>query len=292
MMTSVNSMAWSRLTLTGQFTLDAPLRIGGGAEGLVLDGAGKPVIPASSFRGALRAAVESALRGLADPHQETRYTVTLRGPDGRPTPTTRTVKVCCDSVDKRDDDLNYQGCLTGAIVNRWQADTLLRSQLDSALVEGTCQVCRLFGTPWLAGRVYLADLPVIKDSWNGTLVTRGGLSISRDTDTAIEGSLYQRQAVPAGTRFQFHLVVENASDVEQGMILLGLRPFELGWVALGSDRARGLGRGRLVIDWWNCRYVDSDHLIGALLVGTDPQVFAETDAEARINALVAALRTP
>ncbi len=207
-------------------------------------------------------------------------------------PTTRTVKICCDSVDKRDDDLNYQGCLTGAIVNRWQADTILRPQLDSALVDGTCQVCRLFGTPWLAGRVYLADLRVIKDSWNGTLAARGGLAISRSTDTAIEGSLYQRQAVPAGTRFQFQLIVENASDVEQGMILLGLRAFELGWVALGSDRARGLGQGRLEIDWWNCRYVDSDHLIGALLVGSDPQVFAETDAETRINALAAALRTP
>jgi CRISPR/Cas system CSM-associated protein Csm3 (group 7 of RAMP superfamily) len=116
--------------------------------------------------------------------------------------------------------------------------------------------------------------------------------ISRDTDTAIEGSLYQRQAVPAGARFSLQLVVENASEVEQGMILLGLRAFESGWVSLGADRSRGLGRGRLAIDWWDCRYVDSDHLIGALLVGTEPQDFSDADAEARISALTAALQTP
>jgi hypothetical protein len=62
-------------------------------------------------------------------------------------------------------------------------------------------------------------------------------------------------------------------------------------IALGADRARGLGYGRLAIDWWNCRYVDADHLIGALL-GGDPQVFTDSEAEARINALAALLRNP
>ena len=62
MMTPANSVFWSRLTLAGQFTLDAPLRIGAGPESLALDGEGNPMIPASSFRGALRATVESALR--------------------------------------------------------------------------------------------------------------------------------------------------------------------------------------------------------------------------------------
>jgi CRISPR-associated RAMP protein (TIGR02581 family) len=283
---------WSRLTLVGTFTLDTPLRIGAGSEYIALDGDGNPLIPASSFRGALRATVESALRGLVSESNDARRTVTLRGPDARPTPTIRTVKVCCDSVDKRDDDVNYQGCLTKAIVARWEADPVLRPQLDAALIDCTCQVCRLFGTPWLAGRVHVADLSIVKESWNGSTVSRGGLSISRDTDTAIDGSLYQRQAVPAGARFAFRLIVENASEVEQGMILLGLRAFESGWVSLGSDRSRGLGRGRLAIDWWNCHYVDADHLIGALLAGTEPQAFSDADAEARISALTAALQAP
>jgi len=281
---------FSRLTLVGEYLLDTPLRIGAGTEGagVALDHENRPYIPASSVRGALRAYIESALRGLYAPHQEQRITVTLRGSDGRPLPTTRTVKVCCDSVDKRDDDLNYQGCLTKAIVAKWEADPVLRPQLDAALVDATCQLCRLFGTPWLAGRISIADLQLV-GNWSGATITRGGLSINRDTDTAIAGSAYQRQAVPAGLRFTFRLIAENVTPVEQGMILLGIRAFESGLISLGADRARGLGRGRLMLDWWNCRYVDSSNLIGALLLGTEPQVFTEVEADARITALMTML---
>jgi CRISPR/Cas system CSM-associated protein Csm3 (group 7 of RAMP superfamily) len=181
----------SRLTLVGDFVLDAPLRIGSGADGVALDAEKRPFIPASSFRGALRAYVESVLRAM---QREVRRTVMLRGPDGRPSPVQRLVRLCCDSVDKPDDDPNYQGCLTRAIVSRWEADPVLRPQLDSALADCSCQVCRLFGAPWLASRV---TLPIADRQWLvEAYATRGGLSINRDTDTAIEGSQYQRQAVP------------------------------------------------------------------------------------------------
>ncbi len=283
---------FSRLTLVGEYVLDTPLRIGAGPDnaGVALDHDNRPFIPASSFRGALRAYIEAALRGMYAPHQDQRVTVTLRGPDGRPMPTTRTVKVCCDSVDKRDDDAHYQGCLTKAIVAKWEADPVLRPQLDSALIDSTCQVCRLFGAPWLAGRVSVADLRLGDNGSDAdAAIMRGGLSINRDTDTAIEGSAYQRQAIPAGLRFTFRLAAENVTPVEQGMILLGLRAFESGMISLGADRARGLGRGRLALDWWNCRYVDTSNLIGALLLGTEPQVFSEVEADARITALAALL---
>src|SRR5205085_2503821 len=98
-------MFWSRLDLVGEYTLETPLRISA-EEGVALDSQGRPLIPANSFRGALRAYIESVLRSMRQP--EVRRTVSLRGPDGRPTPTSRTVKLCCDSVDKRQDDLNYQ----------------------------------------------------------------------------------------------------------------------------------------------------------------------------------------
>ena len=230
------------------------------------------------------------LVALGGSKHDTRKTITLRGPDGRPAPTARLVKLCCDSVDKRDDDLNYQGCLTKAIVKQWEADPVLSPGLDAALLDCTCQVCRLFGTPWLAGRVHLADLTAI--GWQGQYESRGGLSISRETDTAIDGSAYQRQALPAGLRFTFRLTVENATLIEQAMVLMGLQAFETGIIALGSDRTRGMGRGHLAIDWWNCRYVDDSQLLSGLLVGTDPQVFSEADAEARIGALATFLRSP
>ncbi|MEP7289690.1 MAG: RAMP superfamily CRISPR-associated protein [Chloroflexota bacterium] len=279
---------WSQLTLVGNYILESPLRIGNGTTGTVLDSEGRPYIPGSTFRGALRAYLESMLRVVHTPQHDTPQTVTLRGSDGRPVSVTRMVTLCCDSVDKRDDDLNYQGCLTKAIVAKWEADPLLRPILAEALVNNSCQVCRLFGASWLAGRVFVADLPVINSEWRGGFHTRGGLTLSRDRDVAIEGSRYERQAVPSGTAFTFQLVAQNVTPAEQGMILLGLRAFESGMVLLGADRARGFGRGHLAIDWWNCRYVDGDHLIDALL-GAETQPFTEVEAEARLNAFVAQL---
>lgn len=282
---------WSRFTIVGDYLLDSPLRIGTESDGIAVDREGRPIIPGSTFRGALRAYIESVLRSIETDQHATQQTVSLRGGDGRPMTSSRTVYLACDSTDKRDDDVHYQGCLTQAIVTRWVNDPVLSPNLDAALVDCTCQVCRLFGAPWLAGRVHVPDLVATSDDWKGSLLKRGGLAISRDRDVMIEGSAYQREAVPPGMRFRFQLVTENATPFEQGMILLGLRAFEAGLIALGGDRARGFGFGRLAIDWWNCRYIDADHLIETLL-GSDPQPFTDSDAEARINALAAELKNP
>ena len=273
----------SRLLLVGEYVLETPLRIGDGVGGIALDSTGAPLIPASTFRGALRAYVESILRALQTTKHDVKRTVTLRGPDGRPTPTQRTVRLCCDSVDKRDDDAGYQGCLTRAIVTRWEADPILRPNLDSTLVECTCGVCRLFGAPWIAGRVQIADLR-LNGTWTGTYEQRGGAAIDSETDTAIAGSSYQYRAVPPGSRFTFRLTVEDASAIEQGMILAGMFAFQNGLIALGGRRSAGLGRGSVELDWPNCRQVDAEHLIDALL-GGELLPFTESDAEARIAAL-------
>lgn len=277
---------WSRLDLVGEYAAQTPLRIGTGSPegGLALDADGRPLIPATSFRGALRAYIESMLRGMDSEALTTFQYLMTSGVDQQPTPTIRKVCLCCDSVDKRPDDLAYQGCLTQAIVERWQTDPILRPELDRALIECTCLVCRLFGAPWLGGRVSVADLRLVDHTWNESYLMRGGASLRRDTGTLIEQSGYVWQAVPPGVRFHFRLTVENASFAEQGMILLGLRAFEMGLIALGADRSRGMGYGRLEIDWWNCRYLDPDNLIEALL-GTELAPFTESDAEQRINAL-------
>ncbi len=281
-----STQGWSRLDLVGEYATQTPLRIGNGTPegGLALDSEGRPLIPATSFRGALRAYIESMLRGMDSEAMTTFQYLMTSGADQQATAIIRKVCLCCDSVDKRQDDLDYQGCLTQAIVERWQADPILRPELDRTLIACTCLVCRLFGTPWLGGRVSVADLTLVDHTWADSFLMRGGASTRRDTGTLIEHSGYVRQAVPAGARFHFRLTVENATFAEQGMVLLGLRAFEMGLIALGADRSRGLGRGRLEIDWWNCRYIDPDNLIEALL-GTELAPFTEIDAEQRITSL-------
>lgn len=288
-----NTPAWSHLTLVGEYELESPLRIASepGAEGVVLDGNGRPMIPGSSFRGALRAYLEGLLHTLEKDQHVTRQTISLRGPDGRPSPLTRLVKLACDSVDKRDDDLNYQGCLTRAIVERWENDPLLRPGFEDALLSCSCQACRLFGAPWLAGRIVVTDLRVIPENWPGMFTVRRGATLSRDRDVMIESSPYRREAVPTGTRFNFQLVAQNLALPEQGIVLLGLRAFENGLIPLGADRSRGLGRGRLSLDWDRSRYLDADQLVPSLL-GRDTPRFSEADAESRIGALADWLENP
>jgi CRISPR/Cas system CSM-associated protein Csm3 (group 7 of RAMP superfamily) len=285
--------SWSRLTLLGEYALESPLRIAsaGDSESVALDNDGRPIIPANSFRGALRAYLEGMLRALEKDQHIRRQSITVRGPDGRPTQIVRTVRLACDSVDKHDDDLNYQGCLTGAIVSRWADDPVLRPGFDAALVSCSCQVCRMFGAPWLAGRVSIADLRVIPESWPGTYSVRRGVTLSRDRDVMIEGGVYSREVVPTGARFTFQLQAQDLTPAEQGLVLLGLRGFENGQIALGADRSRGLGRGRLALDWDRSHYADADQLIPSML-GKNMPTFGEADAEGRIAAMADWLENP
>lgn len=262
---------WSRLELAGEYILDTPLRIAGDSFGNPLcDTAGRPTIPATTFRGVLRAYVESMLRSFdADIPPAIRH-LTITGNDGKPRDIIRYVALCCDSTDKRADDEDYQGCLTEAIVTRWRADKRVGPYFDRMLVACSCTACRLFGTPWLAGRVRIDPLTLIESSWDGEFVPAGKR---------------RRPAVPAGVRFRFHLSIECATFVEQGLLLLGLYGFENGQLALGSERSHGLGQGRAALDWWNCRYLDGAGVIGALLGGEAPASFTEIDVEMRFQAL-------
>jgi CRISPR-associated RAMP protein (TIGR02581 family) len=278
----------SRLHLVGEYILNTPLRISTPGDGLVLDSAGNPLIPASTFRGALRTFIEAVLRGLQTAQHDTLQIITVRGPEGRSIQQQRTVRLCCDSVDKNDTDAYYQGCLTRAIVTKWEADPILRPKFDQTIAQCTCTVCRLFGTPWLAGRVQIPDLTSL-GKWDGKIETRAGIQIDRETETQIAGSRYEYRAVPAGSRFAFQLSLNNVSEVEQGMILIGIRAFQQGIIRLGSRRSAGLGAGYLQLDWAKCRQIDADHLIQALL-NHDLFPFTEADLDARIAALDAFLK--
>lgn len=286
-MNSIPKTPWSRLELVGEYVTQTPLRIGSaesnGQGGLALDTNGLPWIPASTFRGVLRATVESLLRSLDSEARAILYHLQVSGANGLPLPIVRRVSLCCDSVDKSAADAHYQGCLTDAIVASWQADPLVRPHLDRVIVGCTCLACRVFGASWIAGRVRVNDLPLIPDSWDRSFVTRGGVTIRRDTGTLLENSAYTREALPAGVRFRFRLFVENATFAEQGLILLGLRAFQKGMIGLGADQSRGFGRGVLEMDWWNCRTIDAANLIDAFL-SSAPTLLTEKDADARIAA--------
>ena len=126
---------------------------------------------------------------------------------------------------------NYQNTFQQGLNNRLQ-------WIDTH----TCDVCKLFGSPVKAGRLSVSD-GTLKD-WASVVQVRDGVVIDRDSRTAVDGLKYDYEVVPASSRFQICIDLENPTD--EDLALLGAVLFE--WHAgssLGGFTSRGLGRFHL-----------------------------------------------
>jgi CRISPR-associated RAMP protein (TIGR02581 family) len=243
----------SRLELTGTLMTVTALRISQGRSmepigsdlPVVKDAFDRPLIPGSSFKGAMRSRLESFLRGInpnlaANPAIEAEWAITndrLNGKNG--------IK---EEVEQELQRL-YPGEGEEQRKKRvGQRDTLLTNKILSE----TDFASHLFGSPWLSSKLQIQDLTVTDKNWFGQYQERDGVAIDRDTETAAEGKLYDFQVVPAGTPFQFRAIVENAEDWELGLLMIGLHQFETEQIPLGGGKSRGLGVVELNIDqvWW------------------------------------------
>ncbi|MBD2364636.1 CRISPR-associated RAMP protein [Anabaena minutissima FACHB-250] len=223
----------NRLEISGTLLTVTALRISAGRSSepigsdlpVIKDALGRPLIPGSSFKGALRSRLESFLRAIDSTFAEDPANFTTR------------------SKNRQIEDLkkSYEGDDLG---------------LTTALIGITDPISRLFGSPWLASKFQVRDLTVLPDFWFGQYQERDGVAIDRDTETASDGKLYDFQVVPAGTPFEFRAVVENAEDWELGLLMIGLHQFETEQIPLGGGRSRGLGVVKLEIDkmnWFDAR---------------------------------------
>ncbi len=252
----------SWLKLTGLLELTTPLRIGAGRGdefgladiAVVKNRQGEPYIPGSSFKGVLRSSIEAFLRTI-DPNLACLCVTTQPNFN---CPTT-----------KSPEDL-------AAYLTQFKDE-------DDMYLRGTCRVCQVFGSTGLASKVQFPDLRLAEE-WLGPYQLRNGVSIDRDTETAASQRLFTIEAVPAGTRFAFELLIENGSPADQGMVLLGLRAFEQGMRALGGATSRGLGQVKLTIS--RCEELSSDPeaLFDFLTSGTTQDV-SEQARTAKIQAL-------
>lgn len=283
-----------RLTIHGTLELITPLRIGAGGNDdmgaaditVVKDALGYPYIPGSSFKGVLRAQVEMLLRTMDD----------------------ELACLCVSYADYDDDPPGSRPhCPTTLRNDALKARVqYLRAQdpnsttedgryLDQIYLEETCRVCRVFGSTGLAAKALVPDLKLEPDElsddgqWYGTYQVRHGVSIDRDTETAADGRLYTTEAVPAGTRFHCEIIIENGSDADQGLVLLGLRAFEKKLVTLGGGSSRGLGQVQLTIT--DCQEIPKSGagLIDFLVSGVG-QAVDDAARLGKINALRDELR--
>jgi CRISPR-associated RAMP protein (TIGR02581 family) len=220
----------NRLEITGTLSTITALRVGAGKSidptssdmPVIKDALGHPLIPGSSFKGAMRSRLESFMRGI--------------------------------NIDLANDPSELVSSLWMNIVKGLK-ETASKdkspeadAKLTQALIGITDRVSLLFGSPWIAGKLQIQDLHVLPEIWFGQYQERDGVSIERDTETAADGRKYDFQVVPAGTQFSFKAIVENASPAELGLLMIGLTQFENEMIPLGGGTSRGLGVVKLELD--------------------------------------------
>jgi len=226
----------NRYRITGTLTTASPLHIGTGEERLlnadsnihvstiITDCQGKPLIPGSTLRGVLRNWLLTILEGI---------------PKCLPS----------DSTFHADWAKEH---------NYTDKDLLEKDQSKQIqIVKGTFSYLELlFGTPFNAGKVEVWDaicstgnLQSMNDRllrWDSNRLTYVDTSVAIDParGTAKEKLLYKADVVPPGVTFDLNLVAQNLSDMELGLVLLGLEGFnsKIYPVQVGARRGRGYGQ--------------------------------------------------
>ncbi len=232
----------SRLRFSGVLTARTGLRIGIGRDNdvagrdlpVMRDASGRPFIPGASFKGALRAQLEAALRGLRDRDEEQR-------------------KLACYVLEREG------RCIPDDTIKQWRKDLagnnktrpIIEQEVAKRVLSDSCLICQTLGSTWLASHIAIRDLAVEPALWFGQFEVRQGVSLDRDTETAREGLLYNFETVPAGTRFLLEIEADNLQPWQQGLLLLGLAPFMRGEASLGGARSRGLGQVILTDGIWS-----------------------------------------
>jgi CRISPR/Cas system CSM-associated protein Csm3 (group 7 of RAMP superfamily) len=107
--------------------------------------------------------------------------------------------------------------------------------------QNTCDICRLFGSPVQASRIFFSDGILDPDSWTRGLQIRDGVCIDRDTETARHQAKYDFEVAPPGVSFTIAIEVENPDDSELALIAAALSEWRNGF-RLGGFTSRGLGQ--------------------------------------------------
>jgi CRISPR-associated RAMP protein (TIGR02581 family) len=219
-----------RVQVTAQLVFDTGWRIGTGKEGItssdlgvLLDLAGRPLLPGSSLKGKLRSTCEALAEHLG-------------------------LWACflnASSFERRDDhncvgDVNHYSRLKAE--HRAALEGGAKEQLEW-IRRNTCDVCKLFGSPVRAARLRCAD-GILLTAEAAAVQVRDGVVLDRDSHNAVNGLKYDYEVLPAGTAFEVRFDLDNPTDADEA--LFGAALFE--WAAgssLGGFTSRGLGRFHL-----------------------------------------------
>lgn len=207
-----------RVRLTGRLRMRSALHVGGGVgtqsitDAAVLRHAdGRPFIPGSSLKGALR----SHLERLAQTEALLACGITSCG-------------LFTDSA-------------TSCPTPTWIDENKDATKAEDKDFEALCHTCTLFGSPILAGKIRVPDLEVEPESNAALFEIRDGVGIDRDSGKAVPKIKFDFEVVPTDTVFAFELSVDSPDDKELALVAVAVREMEHGHVAVGGKTTRGLG---------------------------------------------------
>lgn len=245
-----------RTWFTGTLETRTALHIGTGTslnpatDSPLLRGAdGRPLIPGSSLKGAMRSTSERLLRALG-------YRACMVfGTDQSGDPLVQCL-MTDDSAQKRFRRLmraDMEGEDTSEAYLLWglkPEECKVFGQREDLQVEvlergragrppALCRACRTWGSMFMAGRLRVPDLRINNDAYIDVTEIRDGVGIDRDTGTAADRIKFDLEALPAGARFNFELTVEPEAD--RGVVALAVGELLQGSLPLGGRTTRGLG---------------------------------------------------
>lgn len=95
----------------------------------------------------------------------------------------------------------------------------------------------------MAGRIHISDMESLTED---IYITRDGIKIDRNTGATEKRAKFDYDVVPAGTKFELHIELENIEDYQLDLLGLAFRDImsETGDL-LGGKTSRGIGRCRL-----------------------------------------------
>jgi CRISPR-associated RAMP protein (TIGR02581 family) len=215
----------NKVQIKGTLGFETAFHIGSGKEGelatdmgVLIAPDGRPILPGSALKGNFRSLAErlSGYLGL--------------------------------SACLLDNGLSGEGCVTGLSDQernpKYEEFKELKTEHEKLewLHNNTCEICRLFGSPLYASRIFFSDGLLI--NWSNVLQIRDGVCIDRDSETARYGAKYDFEVVPPGAAFKITIELENPADKELALVGAVLTEWEAGF-RIGGFTSRGLGRVRL-----------------------------------------------
>ncbi|MGH7453563.1 MAG: type III CRISPR-associated RAMP protein Csx7 [bacterium] len=249
----------ARHHVQGALVLDTALHLGGGrnpAKGtdspIVRDGYGRPYIPGSSLKGAIRATVERMVPnfgisacGLYD---RTAKCLTALPETDAVLENFRAIQEALGRPFDSSIDEKFEVLLDGSgnsLSDLPDRQEVTEADLIFLLDLHLCDVCKAFGSPFIGAAIFFHDASIVPEQWVGLTQVRDGVGIDRDSGRAVEGLKYDYEIVPPQTAFNFSLTIETDAPLALGLAALALHEMVQGNIPLGGIRSRGLGRCHL-----------------------------------------------